>query len=432
MADLKFYSDKLLKALNDNKATKAVYSVVESEKREFTVEGNSFTLLRTLFDRSANVSAWDGDKRGDASCNDFSDEALNEVVVSALSAARSSDDDPCKDFAPSEGVQSFSDGAVEPDIDRFFARIKEFKDTLEKEYPLIKVMTITGLHKKGHTLFRTTRGTEFDNVYGYYSFSMGFSANNGEKGTGMAGVGFATSNLDTPFMEQAGSRVEIQRAIDSLNEKPFEGKLEGPVIFTPGCLAQMFDMTCGSFLNDSAILDGTSLWLDKLDKKVMSDKINIVYDPHDERLACSDRYNSDGFIVERTPFIEKGVLKSQMLGLYVANKTGKPVSKITGGCTFFAPGDVSFDDMVKGIKKGVMVGDVSCGTPGSNGEFSGVAKNAFLIEDGKIKHALSETMISGNLSDVFNNVRCISKETVEDGYTSYPYLCVESMVISGK
>ncbi|MBQ7599698.1 MAG: TldD/PmbA family protein, partial [Clostridia bacterium] len=95
-------------------------------------------------------------------------------------------------------------------------------------------------------------------------------------------------------------------------------------------------------------------------------------------------------------------------------------------------GDASYDDMVKGIKKGLIVGGFSGGEPGANGEFSGVAKNSFYVEDGRIVGAVSETMINGNLETVFANITAVSKETICDGSMVLPYFSTDKIIISGK
>ena len=44
-----------------------------------------------------------------------------------------------------------------------------------------------------------------------------------------------------------------------------------------------------------------------------------------------------------------------------------------------------------------------------------MAKNSFLIENGKVGGAVTETMISGNLGRMLQQVRGISRETCADG-----------------
>ena len=42
------------------------------------------------------------------------------------------------------------------------------------------------------------------------------------------------------------------------------------------------------------------------------------------------------------------------------------------------PGERSIDEIISGIKRGILVSRFSGGQPASNGDFSGVAKNSFL------------------------------------------------------
>ena len=66
-----------------------------------------------------------------------------------------------------------------------------------------------------------------------------------------------------------------------------------------------------------------------------------------------------------------------------------------------------------------------------NGDFAGVAKNSFRIENGKIGPALSETMISGNLADMLKNIGGISAELVCSGSYALPWVVFRNVVISG-
>ena len=61
-----------------------------------------------------------------------------------------------------------------------------------------------------------------------------------------------------------------------------------------------------------------------------------------------------------------------------------------------------------------------------------MAKNSFLIENGKVKCAVTETMVNGNLGEAFRHIRGISKELLCDGESVVPYIAVDGIVISGK
>ena len=211
-----------------------------------------------------------------------------------------------------------------------------------------------------------------------------------------------------------------------------EGKFEGVIVLTPGSLGEFLGSIISNFASDNVILEKTSIWLEKLDRQVADERLTISMCPGDSRIVCGQRYTQDGFLAEDYDLIKNGVLKSFLLSLYVANKSGFAPARNTSFSVIIENGDTSYEDMIRQIKKGLIIGRFSGGQPGINGEFSGVAKNSFLVEDGQIRGAVSETMINGNLADLLNNLVAISKETVANGNTVLPYMAFDKVVISGK
>jgi len=88
--------------------------------------------------------------------------------------------------------------------------------------------------------------------------------------------------------------------------------------------------------------------------------------------------------------------------------------------------------MIKGVERGILLNRFSGASPGPGGDVSGVAKNSFLIENGKVTDALKETMVSFNIVDVLMNISAISKERCENGMTILPWCCFDGITISGK
>ena len=202
--------------------------------------------------------------------------------------------------------------------------------------------------------------------------------------------------------------------------------------FTPEALAQFTWMLTSNFMGAGVILDGTSLWLDKGEQQVTDPRITLRLQAEDDRLVALPCWTSDGYRAENVTLIDHGVLKSHLLNLYAAKKTGRPVTRNSASAYVMEPGDTPVADMIRGMKRGLIVGGFSGGQPGTNGEFSGVAKNSFLVEDGEVRGAVLETMISGNLAEIFSHVRALSSELVSDGSMAFPYLLAEGITISGK
>ena len=425
-------TDKIVAELKAAGIEKYALGASKKEKKEFNLDGESFTLLRTTFDNNVNVTVFDGNKCGLVAGNDTSDEGIKNLVKSAIDAARSAEDDPAKDIAPSEGEQNFVQGNTEPDTDQFFERISELKKDLKEKYPKIKLTSLYGDYTKFLGVYKNSNGSVFESTEGAYTVTIECAGNDGERTTGLNYTWVQTKDLDRPFIGHPSIKQMLDDTVAQLNQVQFSGKFEGTVVFTPFCMQQMFFMIYSNFLSSRVLLTGVSIWKDKIGEKVADERINICADPFDNRIVIGERYTGDGFLSEKVPVIENGNLKNFFLDLYTANKLGKQPTKNSQMQLVVAPGDKSLDEIVSSIKKGIIVGSFSGGEPGANGEFSGVAKSSFLIEDGKITGAVSETMINGNLSEMLLHLNSISRETLCNGECVIPYMAFDGITVSGK
>ncbi len=432
MNELKNKADRFAQMLQERGAAKYSFLMGESERQEFNTEGGDFKLLRTAFSGSASLSVFRDGRKGSASGNDLSEEGLLSLIDSAMASAESAPVDPAHDIAPREESRTFRLGVEKPDPDRFFERLRELMGAIEKEFPLINVMQLIGDCSSGHSILRTSNGTEFERYSGAYNVDVEFSASDGRSNTGLDYTFVQTDSLEKPLLDLGDLRRKLDDAQKQLNPSPLSGKYEGTLVFTPDCLGDFISMTLVNYVSGSVILDGTSQWLDKIGEKVADESLTVRFDPFDSRIVCGERYTGDGFLSEPVTVIENGVLKTFLLSLYVANKTGRPVTKNAGSALIVNEGSQSLEELIASVPDGLLVGGFSGGQPGANGEFSGVAKNSFRIENGKVSGPVSETMISGNLGEMWNHIRGISKETCRNGAYVLPYMAVDGIVISGK
>lgn len=432
MNDMRKFADLFDAILKEKNAEKYTYTLVQSEKQELNAEAGAFKLMRTVFSNYTSLKLFRGTRMGNVSGTDLSEEGLRKLADDGVVAAESAEEDSCNDFGPDQGKDVFRQGVWEPDIDRFLERVKELLDTIAKEYPKINVMMAIASFDRHHWISRNTNGTEFESYSGSYGLALEISASDGEKNTGISGTGFDFVNLDTPLIDCCDVRKALERTQDSLNPETLTGKFEGPVIMTPGCSAQFLSMLVSNYMSSSVIMDGTSLWLDKVGEQVCDPKLTVSINSFDERIIVGERGTQDGYRAEDVTLIDKGVLKAHRLNLYASKKTGRPMLPNTSFDAVVEPGDKSLEELIASVDKGLLMGDFSGGYPGTNGEFSGVAKNSFLIENGKIRCAVMETMVNGNLGEIFKNIRGISKEQLCDGAMVMPYIAFDGIIISGK
>ncbi len=432
MHDLDKITADILSAAVAAGADKAYCSAAESEKREFNADGGEFSLMRTLFNRSLNLTVIVGGKRGAVGVNRLDDEAVEKIVTDAMEIARAGEVDEAFDIAPYMGEREFVDGVPDADTEGLFDRTEELLRNIGERHPKIIVEQMIVSHDRSRRVYRNTAGSCFCSLRGAYSVDLMYSAHEGEEATSFFSTGAAFTDLDVPFIELASIEKDLADVEAGLGPITLEGKFDGTVLMPPSCLGSFISDIADNFVSDMALLDGTSIWKDCLGTAVADPRITIKVDPMAPEVVCGERYTSEGFISEPYYFIRNGVLESFMLSLYAANKTGRERAKNASFSLMMNAGDEPLDSIIAGIEKGLIVGRFSGGEPGASGDFSGVAKNSFLIENGKITGPVSEVMISGNLAAMLKNVRGISEETVSDGGGVLPYVAFDGITISGK
>ena len=408
------------------------YRLVEKETRELSAENGEFSLLRTLFDNTATLSAFKSGKNGIVRGNDFSDSGIDALVQSAVLSAEAAVKDPAHDIAPEQEAAKFRQGCLKPDFGKFFDKVKELLSDIRTEYPKIQIMNVVGEYVKEHSLFRNSNGVDFEQSAGEYVVVVEFAGHEGDKTTNLEYTTVQMKDLDGKIIDKGSLRYHLDNAQKQLDQIQLTGKFTGSVIFTPELFAEFMGMVARNYISDGVLIDGTSLWKKKIGKKVADDRLTVTLKSSDRRIVVGERYTADGFRTEDLPIIEKGILKNFQIGLYTSKKIKKPVSKNSSTDLVVKAGNTQLEKMIASVKRGLIVGGFSGGQPGASGEFSGVAKNSYYVEDGQIKGAVSEVMINGNLGSALMDIRAISAEVLADGGMVVPYVLVDNIVVSGK
>ena len=433
MTDLKHLAAECLAKLRAAGADTARARLSLSEEREFNIDGGEFSLYRTTFNRSLTLTAFRETRTGSVYLNSFDPKDINRAISDCMRNVESDKPDPARGIAENQGERDLTYGVPEPDAEKFFIRTRELKEEIGKRYPTILIEQMINSHSKTESVYADTNGNLFHLYYGAYGVTLMFSAHRGDKSSSFMSCGYETADLDTPLIDQGDiARVlsDVEKQIDTV---PVTGSFTGTVILAPDCLGGLLRSAIGCFASGTPLIDGTSLWRDKLGKEVASPNFTLSLAPHHPDAVLSQQLTSDGYLTEDFDLIKNGVLQSFVAEIYVANKAGVPRSKNTAtGWLAMPAGDKPLDELISGVKDGLFVYRFSGGRPATNGDFSGVAKNSFRIKDGKLGDAVSETMISGNLADMLFAFEGASKELVKDGTSVLPFAAFSGITISGK
>ena len=99
----------------------------------------------------------------------------------------------------------------------------------------------------------------------------------------------------------------------------------------------------------------------------------------------------------------------------------------------FKASNNTFDEMIKDIKEGVFITDLMGTHAGVNpvsGAFN-LQSSGFMIENGKITKPITLIIVSGNIIDVLNDVKCISNDFEVNGRVGTGSCYIGSMQVSG-
>jgi len=413
-------------------AEKAQCVLARSEKHELNLEADKFSLMRTTYDTNLDYMAIRDGKRGTTSSNKTDKDSIDKAVADVLEIANASQPDDAYDIAEKQEPKAFTSGSTEPDLDRMFDRLKTFFETAKEKYPqtIIEMAILDFTHFD--SFFMNSNGVDFTTSKGIYNFVVMFTTKEGKKTSSFNYTGFSTKDLDKEFLECGVTDLLLRQSAEQLDLKSVDGKFAGDLIISPDALAEFIYYLVAISLHDVPLISGTSIFKDKLNEQIADSGFTLHARPVSDEIADNYFVTSDGYEAQNSTIIEKGVLKSFLLSLYGAKKTGRERAINDGNGWIVDPGDRSFDDMVKSVERGLLLCRFSGGFPNDNGDFSGVAKNSYYIEDGEVKYPINETMVSGNLAEMFRNIKSLSEERVDYGDKILPWLLTSGVTISGK
>ena len=412
-------------------AQKAECSYSDSQKHELSINSGKISLLRSNFSSDLLMKCQKDHKEGMISLNKIDSESVQNAAREVINIMNASPEDLAKDIAPASPPAKFSWGRRDPDLELMHKRMMEFNDDVKKRYPkvILEESAIDFTHTNFY--FMNSNGVDFEIIKGTYSFWAMFTSKDGKKTSSFNYEGFSLKNLDERLIDCGMIDTLLRQSEEQTNQQLIHEKFEGDLIITPMCLEQMLESYL-SYLQDGEMILGTSIFKDKLNTITASSKFNLHAKPSDDDFADRTFVTHDGFKSEDLTIFKNGELRSFLISLYGARKTGKARAKNYGTNLIIDTGDIPFEEMVKTVKKGVLLSRISAGMPASNGDFSGVAKNSYYIEDGKIMYPIQETMITGNVVDIFKNINNISSEYINYGASKMPWLHTSGFTISGK
>ncbi|MBR4674646.1 MAG: TldD/PmbA family protein [Victivallales bacterium] len=178
-----------------------------------------------------------------------------------------------------------------------------------------------------------------------------------------------------------------------------------PLILPPSVVKRFFTPVFMG-IDGRNVFKGTSPLQDKLNTQCFSKAISILDDPFVDYSPAASSYDSAGIPTQKRMLIENGVLNLFLYDYDTACMAGKEPTGNSGcapNCARIMPGTISSDELIKSVSHGIYVEHLlGFGqTNLTNGDFSANLALGFLIENGEIVGRVKDTMIAGNVFDLF-------------------------------
>lgn len=287
----------------------------------------------------------------------------------------------------------------------------------------------------------TTRGIDVSDTGSLFVFHALATAKDGQKVSNMAfhfDASHSVAGIDVgPVAAHA-----CRDALGSLGAERGESFV-GPVVLSPNAVQSIFAGLFSFQLNAKNALRGASRWGGLLGQSVAATTLTVVDDGCLPGGVATESFDREGLPHRKLVLIDAGVARALMHNAYTAramkadntsHASGSARSIPAIGTTNLSvvPGTETKDEMIAGIKNGLLVNRFSGSSNPISGDYSGVAKAAYLIKDGKLDRPVTGTLIAGNVFESLHKIIGISSET-ERVYTAVlPYVGIDDVSVTAE
>lgn len=399
-----------------------IYNFIHMEEDLIKETAESISL-------GAGIRVLSGDKTGYGYTNDLSLEKINKAALTAASIAG----------APQKGSLNVNlDPPAKPDhnfypvllsphkvpLERKIALVKEAYSSCQNFHPKIKKVNVTFQDSLQYIKVVNSNGLVIYEVRPLVKLLCLAIAEDKKKreygfsgGGGRAGLEYF-EEVTTPQEIGKEAAEEALTLLEAL-EAPAG---EMPVVLSPGHSGVLVHEAVGHLLEADFNRRKTSIFWDKLGKRVGTEQVNIYDDPTIPHFRGSYNIDDEGTIPRKTLLIEKGVVREFLqdrlsAGLMNLSLTGHgrrqdftsfPLPRMSN--TYIDRGEYDPEEIIKSVKKGFYVHKIQGGQVEESGKFTFSVSSGYLIEGGKLTAAVKQATLVGTNIDILNKIEMVGSD----------------------
>ncbi len=230
----------------------------------------------------------------------------------------------------------------------------------------------------------------------------------------------------------------VSSSVDFFKSGPIASKTYRAVL-SPSVVVSLLSFYVEQ-LSAKSVIEHLSIFENKLNEQICSKKLTITHTPFKPSFSASS-IDAEGHPTSEFKVIKNGVLLNYFHSLETSLKMKVEDNGCGSGNGNASPisltvkeGKKTVEDGFKTIKNGVYITDVSGLNSGINSQtldFS-LPCQGYQVKDGVKSNATSMIIISGNLKDLFFNIKEVFNDVEEHGGIFSPSCSVSKIAVSGK
>lgn len=416
-------------------ASAAAVNLGVSQGLSVDVRMGGVDTLEFHHNQGVSLTVYVGQRTGSASSTDTSPRSIKETVAAALAIAKHTGEDEYNGLAPKDLlVQEV------PELDLYHP----WAMTPEEAIALAQRVEQAGREDKrivnsdGATVTSGFSVRAYGNTQGlvaaYPSSSHGMSCALVAEAAGEMQRDYyyhAHRNPKALMEPEAIGAKAAERTLSRLGAKqPATGKW--PVIFHAEVARGLLGHFIGA-ISGGALYRKASFLLDRLDTQVFPEWVTLTEYPHLPQGPASAPFDSDGLPTREQRFVEAGILRSYVLGLYSSRRLGLEPTGNGGGVRNLAlpAGEKSLAQLCEQMGTGILITELmGQGVNALTGDYSRGA-SGYWVENGVIAHPLEEFTVAGNLAEMFMGIEAVGNDVDLRGGIHTGSLLLAPLTVAG-
>jgi len=368
-----------------------------------------------------------GEKTGYGYTNDISLEKVRKAALTAASIASTPGDRNASSLIPSSFPHNYypvRESLHKAPLENKISLVQDCYRSAQNLNPKIKKVKVSFIDLTQHVRIVNSEGLDISDVRPLVKLVCLAIAEKTSKreagysgGGGRVGLEYFTQSLSPEKIGQdaAHEALELLEA-----ELPPAGEM--PVILAPGHSGVFIHEAVGHLLEADFNRKKTSIFWNKMGKKVADSQVSIYDDPTIPHFRGSYNIDDEGILPKKILLIHQGKLTGLLqdrLSARLMKKsctghgrrqdyTNIPIPRMSN--TYVDKGEYTPEEIIKSVKKGFYAHKYQGGQVEDSGKFTFSVSSGYLIEDGKLTSPVKQATLIGTNIDILKKIEMIGSD----------------------